>query len=136
MVKFILEFYWFSQEKEIQSLKSKLGSLDEFERIRAELLILKQSEFSIDASAAEKYSLEKLLTEKNQRLLTENNELKTESDQQKEMYDNLRIEMEATTHAAQSQRELIVKLEEDLANVNDQLSTLKKVLYLHNAISS
>ena len=111
-------------------MKQKLKSLDEFERLKNELSILKQSEFEVDQFVAESYTLEKLMSEKNTRLQAENAGLKSELDEHKRKIESFGTQVEKSESQIEAQRLLISKLEEDLSKVNDQLSQ-QKVRYFN-----
>ncbi|KAJ3053395.1 hypothetical protein HK102_011711, partial [Quaeritorhiza haematococci] len=119
------------QEAELSELRAKAKQLDEFERVKRELDVLKSIEFpDLDestspadndpaAAASSQQTIEKLLMAKNRRLQNELTTAKVALSETQIQLDSTRIQLEESNSRAEQQQRLVAKLEEDLHKLNN-----------------
>ncbi|KAK9240315.1 CASP C terminal-domain-containing protein [Lipomyces kononenkoae] len=117
--------------EEIESLRSKLKRMSDYEDIKRELDILKFVEFSAETEEdAEAYnsngkqsphseSLEQLLLARNKRLNTELTTIRVSHENLQQEFTNLESNLKSTTVALEQSRGLNRKLEDDLTAVHE-----------------
>ena len=109
--------------KEIETLSLKLSKLDDYDKLKKELDVLKSIEFSTDGvfqgNEIESYSLERLMMERNKKLQNDITSLKLSvSDISSDLEYKSCLLTESNLKISQ-QSKLISKLEEDLHNLNN-----------------
>ncbi|CAH1232311.1 protein CASP-like isoform X3 [Branchiostoma lanceolatum] len=111
-----------------KTLEEKLQTQKDYEEIKRELGIMKSTEFgqreeSSDNEDTDGKALEVLLLEKNRSLQSENTTLKMSNSQLTAHFNDLQEQYSEAVSTMQEQKQLITKLEGDLASVNT-ISTL------------
>ncbi|XDV31576.1 hypothetical protein PO909_002564 [Leuciscus waleckii] len=104
----------------LQQLEEKLQTQADYEEVKKELSILKSMEFGPCDSATVQDSckpLEVLLLEKNRGLQSENASLRIASTELSSRYASLQLEFSAAVKTSAEQKELILKLEQDLSTI-------------------
>uniref|UniRef100_A0A672MCX6 Protein CASP-like n=1 Tax=Sinocyclocheilus grahami TaxID=75366 RepID=A0A672MCX6_SINGR len=107
-----------SQTAMLQQLEEKLQTQTDYEEVKKELSILKSMEFGpCDSSTAQDSSkpLEVLLLEKNRSLQSESASLRIANTELSSCYASLQLEFSAAVKTSAEQKELILKLEQDLS---------------------
>uniref|UniRef100_A0A672MCB8 Protein CASP-like n=1 Tax=Sinocyclocheilus grahami TaxID=75366 RepID=A0A672MCB8_SINGR len=106
------------QLKSQTQLEEKLQTQTDYEEVKKELSILKSMEFGpCDSSTAQDSSkpLEVLLLEKNRSLQSESASLRIANTELSSCYASLQLEFSAAVKTSAEQKELILKLEQDLS---------------------
>ncbi|XP_056120657.1 cut-like homeobox 1b isoform X2 [Rhinichthys klamathensis goyatoka] len=104
----------------LQQLEEKLQTQMDYEEVKKELSILKSMEFGPCDSATVQDSckpLEVLLLEKNRGLQSENASLRIASTELSSRYASLQLEFSAAVKTSADQKDLILKLEQDLSTI-------------------
>ncbi|CAM4558169.1 unnamed protein product [Leuciscus chuanchicus] len=104
----------------LQQLEEKMQTQADYEEVKKELSILKSMEFGPCDSATVQDSckpLEVLLLEKNRGLQSENASLRIASTELSSRYASLQLEFSAAVKTSAEQKELILKLEQDLSTI-------------------
>ncbi|XP_016360980.1 protein CASP-like [Sinocyclocheilus anshuiensis] len=107
-----------SQTATLQQLEEKLQTQTDYEEVKKELSILKSMEFGpCDSSTAQDSCkpLEVLLLEKNRSLQSESASLRIANTELSSRYASLQLEFSAAVKTSAEQKELILKLEQDLS---------------------
>uniref|UniRef100_A0A8C1YDS5 Protein CASP n=1 Tax=Cyprinus carpio TaxID=7962 RepID=A0A8C1YDS5_CYPCA len=109
-----------SQTDTLQHLEEKLQTQADYEEVKKELSILKSMEFGpCDRSTAQDSSkpLEVLLLEKNRSLQSESASLRIANSELSSRCASLQLEFSAAVKTSAEQKELILKLEQDLSTI-------------------
>ncbi|XP_067220996.1 cut-like homeobox 1b isoform X1 [Chanodichthys erythropterus] len=104
----------------LQKLEEKLQTQADYEEVKKELSILKSMEFGPCDSATAQDSckpLEVLLLEKNRGLQSENASLRIANTELSGRYASLQMEFSAAVKTSADQKDLILKLEQDLSTI-------------------
>ncbi|XP_067307612.1 cut-like homeobox 1b isoform X3 [Pseudorasbora parva] len=108
------------QTTALQVLEQKLQAQADYEEVKKELSILKSMEFGpLDNATAQDSCkpLEVLLLEKNRGLQSENASLRIANTELSSRYASLQVEFSAAVKTSADQKELILKLEQDLSTI-------------------
>jgi homeobox protein cut-like len=125
--KQLLEETLNKREQLLRQLEEQIKSKDDYDEIKRELIILKSIEFSSNSGSAQNNDqkpLEVLLLEKNRYLQSENTQLKVQSVDIRDRYDEEKQKNLGLLKTVGEQKQLIAELERDLLNVarNDSSS--------------
>ncbi|XP_035477680.1 cut-like homeobox 1b isoform X6 [Scophthalmus maximus] len=107
-----------SKTATLKELEEKLQKQTDYEEVKKELSILKSMEFGTSDSVQDSSKpLEVLLLERNRSLQSESAALRIANAELSGHYGELQVEFSAAVHTSTEQKELILKLEQDLSTI-------------------
>ncbi|XP_010864039.2 cut-like homeobox 1b isoform X5 [Esox lucius] len=108
----------------LKQLEEKLQDQADYEEIKKELSILKSMEFGPSDNTVQDLSkpLEVLLLEKNRSLQSESSSLRIANTELSGRYADLQLEFSSAVRTSAEQKELILKLEQDLSTIQSMSS--------------
>ncbi|XP_067101850.1 cut-like homeobox 1b isoform X1 [Osmerus mordax] len=113
----------------LRELEEKLQEQADYEEVKKELSILKSMEFGpADSSQQDSKPLEVLLLERNRSLQSESSSLRITNTELNGRYAELQLEFSAAVCCGAEQKQLILKLEQDLSTVQSLASSVRPAI--------